>query len=772
MRKYFVLAILSFVLAIPQLSYSQEKKPKVALVLSGGGAKGVAHIPLLQKLDSLGIVPDIVIGTSMGSIVGGLYAMGYSGDSIANITKTIDWDVVLGGTITLDDVSVEEKSEYKRYLVDFDVVKGKPKMSSAILSDQELRELFSVLTYPVYSVTDFDDLSIPFRAMTTDIVNGKEVFLGEGSLSMAMRSSMSIPGVFKPVPYKGVLLVDGGVVNNFPVDRALAMGYDFVIGSDVGGGMQSMDKLNSIPALAFQAGMLTSNLKNPVSRSQCNILVDHMPNLTYSTGDFDKSSEIFEQGKIAANTNLDALVALANQLKGFEQRIHKLPVAPEHFVLDTIIYTGISESNLELVKARANIQTGVEYTPDDLINGINRAMGTTLFSQITFNKSEDFSENKKGIEINGLEHARHQVKGSLHYDTYQGVGLVANYTGRNVLGKSSRLIASVDIAEQPKAKLQYQKNFGKQKEWWWRSEVQYERLKQKLFIEGNFAEDLKFHSFYADNQVNKNINSLNSYVGFGLIYNYSKLKPTKDPDFSDNVLDLEHYFYNNISIYAHYEFNNLDLVFYPTKGTYFKGGIGRSVLSDVDFKPYNDEDPSVQGNTNGFTKLNLDFEKRFDFSKKVTGVLAASGNFIFEDDLKDDEVSFTDYGYAGKYFLGGNLLSGRKNSFDFPGLYDSELNVTQMMELGLGVQFNPMKSFYLTPHYNIASIGFGDFGDYIDDAFSPKGDWQYMYETSMLMSAGVTLSYHSFLGPINFDVSWVNDIDKVRVFFSVGLLFN
>ena len=101
---------------------AQEEKPKVALVLSGGGAKGIAHIPLLQALDSLGIVPDIIIGTSMGGVVGGFYAVGYSGDSISHIAHTADWGELLGGDISLDDVSMEEKSEFKRHLVDFDII--------------------------------------------------------------------------------------------------------------------------------------------------------------------------------------------------------------------------------------------------------------------------------------------------------------------------------------------------------------------------------------------------------------------------------------------------------------------------------------------------------------------------------------------------------------------------------------------------------------------------------------------------------------------------
>ena len=268
MKKFILILAISLLCITTQFVKAQEEKPKVALVLSGGGAKGLAHIPVLQALDSLGIVPDIVIGTSMGSVVGGLYAMGYSGDSIAAITKDIDWDVILGGQIALMDVSVEEKSQYKKYLADFDLIKGRPKINSALLNDQLLREFISLLTYPVFNIDDFDDLAIPFRSMTTDIVNGKEVLLSKGSLGLAMRASMSIPGVFRPVPYNNTLLVDGGILNNFPVDVAKDMGYDIIIGSTVGGGMAKKEDLSSIVTLLFQSSMLTSNLKDPESKER------------------------------------------------------------------------------------------------------------------------------------------------------------------------------------------------------------------------------------------------------------------------------------------------------------------------------------------------------------------------------------------------------------------------------------------------------------------------------------------------------------------------
>jgi NTE family protein len=172
--------------------------------------------------------------------------------------------------------------------------------------------------------------------------------------------------------------------------------------------------------------------------------------------------------------------------------------------------------------------------------------------------------------------------------------------------------------------------------------------------------------------------------------------------------------------------------------------------------------------------LVLDFEKRFDFTKKVTGILGANVGFIFEDAITGNEASFAEYGFAAKYSLGGILTAPRRGSYTFAGLHEDELSVTEFMRLTLAAQINPLKSIFIIPHFDIASVGRGDFDDYIEDAFSPSGSWSDVNETeaSAVISAGATFAYHSILGPINFDVSWVNDIDKARVFFSVGLILN
>ncbi|WP_445736737.1 patatin-like phospholipase family protein [Mariniflexile sp.] len=769
--KIYLQSFLLFLLiAWSQCITAQDKKPKVALVLSGGGAKGIAHIPVLQALDSLGIVPDLIVGNSMGSIVGGLYAMGYSGDSIANIAKNANWDKLMGGGISLKDVSVEEKSEFNRYLIEVDWVKGNIKLGAYLLNDQNLREFISFLTYPSYKENDFDNLSIPFRAMATDIVNGKEVILNSGSLAYAMRASMSIPGIFSAVPYEETLLVDGGILNNFPVDVAKEMGAEIIIGSDVGSGLKTKENLENITSLLFQAGMLSSNVKNPSNRKLSDILIDHTANLTYTTGDFAKSAEIYKEGKIAVSQNMYALVALAKRLKKFGQRTHQLPYVKDEFVLDTVVYKNISKTNLALVKARTNIRANKTYNRQDIVDGINRAMGTTIFSQIIF--SSLINGDKLGLQLNGFERSKHQVKGALHFDSYHGVGLFVNYTGRNIIGGASRSLITLDIAEQPRFRLQHQKNFGGDRDWWWRTEALGQQLKQKVFVGGENVDNMRYRYFEFDNQINRNLSSLRSYVGIGIKYKNTHVKPTIDPNLNNNIFGLKSYDFNTIELNTHYLYNSLNNPFYATNGSLLQADLTRSIHNNIDMAFTDETTPKVDGSINGYTKLALGYEKRFVLNKRVTGIIGSGAAFIFEDDPEDNDVSFSDFGMGAKYFFGGNQLDPRSDSYIFPGLNEGELTASQFMKLNLAVQINYKKNLYLTPHIDMASVGFKGFDDYIKKAFNPTGKWEDSNVPGFLMSTGATLSYNSILGPVDFDLSWVNGTNKIRFFIGVGFPLN
>lgn len=749
---------------------SHDKKPKVALVLSGGGAKGLAHIPTLQALDSLGIVPDLIVGNSMGSIVGALYAMGYSGDNIYDILKMTDWDKLMSGGISLQNVSPEEKAEFGRYAIEMDWLEGNLRLGNFLVNDQSLREFITILTFPVYDVTDFDDLEIPFRAMATDIVDGKEVVLSKGSLALAMRASMSIPGVFQAVPYEETLLIDGGLLNNFPADVAKDMGADIIIGSDVGDKPFTKESLNTLPMLMSQTTMLNSNIKRPENRALCDILIDHSGKLSYSTADFNKATILYEDGKKALKEKIDTLTVLSKMLKKYQQRTVNPPRERGKFRLDTISYSGISKENLALVRANADIKVDSLYSIEDVIAGVNRAMGTTLFTQIAYDL--DIQENEIELKLNGFERSPHQIKGGLHYDSYHGIGVILNYTGRNIIGNASRTVITADVAEQPKLRLQYQKNFGHDRNWWWRGELYGQQLKQKVFLKGAYVENIRnrYHAF--DNQVNWNLSPLRSYVGLGVRYDNTNIKPTVDPKLNENIFKFSWYNNYDIELYAHYNYSSMNKVYFANKGTHLKGYLGRSLYGALKIEFSDETIPNYDGATNGFTRLGLDYEKRIKTSDIVTAVLGLSAHLILEDPKTGDEILFSDLTLNSKYFLGGNVNTARSAYYVFPGMQEEELVVNQFVKLNLGMQINAMNNVYITPHIDFASVGFGDFNDYIDQALKSSGKWSDFSEPSFLISTGTTFSYNSILGPISFDVSWVNNIDKLRLFFGVGFQMN
>lgn len=753
-----------------KVGYAQDapqKKPKVALVLSGGGAKGIAHIPLLQTLDSLNIVPDMVIGTSMGSIAGGLYAMGYSGDSIAKIAETLKWDSIFNKPTSYNETSVEEKSEYGKYLIDFEINNG-IQPAPSLINDQILREFIALITFPVYNVSDFDDLAIPFRVMATDIVNnGKEVVLSNGSVGHAIRASMSIPGIFEPVPHENTLLIDGGLVNNFPTDIAQQMGADIIIGSDVSGGSQSKEQLTNFGAILGQAMTMKNGEKYPKNKALCDILINHVPYITYDTKDFTEHLTIYEQGKAAVIDQRAALITLSNQLKNYKQEKKSLPQVKDEVVLDTIIYKGISKPNLTLVQERANIKTQQTYTIQEVFNGVKRAMGTNLFKKITYEPI--VQGDKRGIELTGHERARHQVNASVHYDDYRGVGLIGNYTGRNIIGRASRLLVTLDIAEQPKWMVQYQQIFGKRKNWWWRFQEATERLKQNVFVEGDVIDDMRQITTRSGIQINRNINPLKSYIGFGINYSYNDLKPSVSPDVNDNIFELKRYFSNFINIDLHFNSNNLDHVFYPKNGSLVNLNLSRSLFHHVN---YTSTDPTVgqiKGETNNFTRVTLDYKYRFPISNSFTAVLDVASGMVFEDNAADDDLPLFTFGFTERFSLGGNQFYMPLNSFAFQGLFESEVLPSQFMMVNIGTQWEVLNKIYVTPHVNMATIGFGDSKDFFEDAFSPKGDWEDANETSLVLAAGASLGYDSLLGPINLGASWTNEINKIRFFLSVGI---
>ena len=237
-RKTLPLLPLLLLLLSPWAAAGQTPapRPRIGLTLSGGGARGLAHIGLLKALDSARVKVDYVTGTSMGAVVGSLYAAGYSGAEIERVAGQLDWDALLTNAAQLRTITLPEKDDFGRYLVELPFVKGKFQFSSGVIESEELWLKLSELLFPYYRTKNFSQFERAFRCVATDVISGEPVVLREGEIVAAIRASMAIPSFFTPVLYNGRRLVDGGIVRNFPVSEVKAMGANVIIGSNVSAG--------------------------------------------------------------------------------------------------------------------------------------------------------------------------------------------------------------------------------------------------------------------------------------------------------------------------------------------------------------------------------------------------------------------------------------------------------------------------------------------------------------------------------------------------------
>ncbi len=326
--------ILSFIL-LSLFSISMLfSKEKFALVLSGGGARGISHVAILKELDRRGIVPDMILGTSMGALVGAFYASGWSGEEIEKLLLSTDlMDLIIRLDNEAEDVFIEGNLELKSNIIVTGFGKNGLGASNGLLNDQALSGFIRKHLVKVLEVDDFDKLSIPFRAIGTDIVNSKEIVFSSGSLYKAMRSSMSLPMVFSPVKLDdNVYVMDGGMVNNLPVNIARDMGADIVLAVDVndakhqnGLGPKDYDTLTG----AFTAFSNVITLVNSVPNYELADLVIVPDVNEFSTIAFDKTEAILERGEEAVSDNMDFFDYLEERLKADEKPVayNDLPIS-------------------------------------------------------------------------------------------------------------------------------------------------------------------------------------------------------------------------------------------------------------------------------------------------------------------------------------------------------------------------------------------------------------------------------------------------------------
>ena len=300
-----ILAVFNFQICSPQ----NTTRLKVAVVLSGGGAKGFAHIGVLKVLEEEGIPIDIIVGTSMGSIVGGLYSIGYSADDIGNMALSENWSQILSDYIPRKQLDQYSRIERQRYVLRIPMIKlRKLSVPNGLIRGQNIINLFCGLTANVPKDANFSDFPISFACIGTDLETGEEIVLNSGFLPTAMFSSMAIPGVFIQGEHNGRLLIDGGFVNNFPADVAKKMGADIIIGVDIRNDLYTGSEIMSLNMLVNQLVNFYALKKDSINKSLCDIII--RPNIDgYSVSSFYTSAvdTLIKRGIKSAKANIDEI---------------------------------------------------------------------------------------------------------------------------------------------------------------------------------------------------------------------------------------------------------------------------------------------------------------------------------------------------------------------------------------------------------------------------------------------------------------------------------
>jgi NTE family protein len=750
MRKSYPVAIsliLVHLIFILPGSFAQEKgkRPKIGLTLSGGGAKGLAHIGILKAIDSAGLKVDYITGTSMGSIVGGLYAVGYSGNAIEKLAEQIDWSVLLTNESSLQGIIMEEKSEYKRYAVELPYEKGF-KLPTGVVESEELWLTLSELFFPVYNIKDFSGFSIPFRCIATDAASGEGVTLGRGEIVSALRASMAIPSFFTSVDIDGQRLVDGGVVRNFPVSDVRKIGADIVIGVNVAAGLNSKEKLNN-PISVLSNIIFFKEAENTRTQiRQCDIYVP-IPLNDFSTASFGKSREIMDSGILIGRSLYPRFKAIADSLErtyGPEPfRENRIPPVDSVKITDYQV-TGLAHTDEKFFLDMMGFRKNRFYTSEEISRRIRKGFGTRYYSRITY-KLEAGSPGEARIIFQVKENPRSSAKLSLHYNSFSGISLVMNLTSRNLFSKSSRTLASFNLGENMRLRLEHMEYLGKHRNFSLTGGINLEYLDFPQYVYFEEFAKIRQKYFKVFSELAYSFNRSNM-VGIGLRHERIRYDPSLIA-----IFDIKGK--NNLTTTSvFFQRNTLNRNIYPSKGLRLHFAADWVMTQSGELTFYREGTPIFNSDTadiayDPYTRLNLLVEGFWKIGKK--GVLLAS---------LQSGVNFNYNQYFTNDYIVGGLTRQFRNQVVFAGYQENMLQTNSASALQLGYQHEILEKLHLTWRSN------GMLYDFVNRKSIPSNP-------DFLSGHALTVGYLTTIGPVEFSVMYGDQSRKLGTYVNIGLQF-
>lgn len=721
---------LALLLAFPALLLANDTiptpyRPKIGLVLSGGAAKGIAHVGVLKVLEEAGIVPDIVTGTSMGSIIGGLYAMGYSADMLENLVLQQDWDKVLSDKIPLDEVVFEEKAFFENQLVEFPFEKWKLKVPSGLIYGQQIASLLTQLTLPAYAINDFNKLPIPFACVGADIIRGTSVTINRGYMQDAMRASMAIPTIFTPINRDSFLLVDGGLIHNFPVMEAKAMGADIIIGVYTGARRANEAKLSNFASIITQSVFLLSIQDADAQMPYVDIYIE--PELeNYSASDFKNADSILVRGERAARAQFQQLKTLADSLNqiGSPPTIKPLPLV--HTVwIDCIDVVGNRQFSEEEIIGEFAIEPNRFVSPAELDKGINKLYGTNHYEKVDYRLSDENGLNI--LTIFCMEKSPVLLRAAINYDSYSEAGFLLNYTYRNLLFPASRFLFTGKLSENYRLNFSYLKYINAAKTTSLFASWQLNRDEVPIETTIGRRENFSLVNALFDLGIQKRLNR-NVMIGLGLQRENLRFKPLTGTEIPFDRLS-----YSNFNVYGFWQLNTLDRNIFPKKGSSLTFEIKHLRNNQFDVKNFTSPIPADSA-------FAFDPYTKFTFQSRTLIPLHRWASLQVNPFLG---IVFNPSNTFGDFFLVGSPEVLNRRALPFHGLNTNELVAQTAFGLDLGYQHFIKRNLMLSFNLN---GGFFQQPQALSETFIGE-------DFRGIVGGGVSLSYNSFLGPLRATIS-------------------
>jgi len=719
---------------------AQEKpkqRPKIGLVLSGGGAKGFAHIGVLKVLEQAGVKIDYITGTSMGAVIGGLYASGYTASQIDSIFYNTNFDELLQDYIPRSSKSFYEKRNDQMYAISLPFNKLKFGIPIAYSKGMYNYNLLSKLTHKVRYVRDFKKLPIPFLCIATDIEKGEQVVLDKGYLPQAMLASSAFPSLFSPVEIDGKLLIDGGVVNNYPVEEVRKMGADIVIGVDVQDDLKDRGSLKDATRILVQI----TNLDMIKSMKEKQKLTDIYikPDVSaYGVISFDAGKEIIKKGEEAAFAVYEEVKKLGDTTAN--DRLQSIKITRDSLKIKSITVNKLDNYTRAYVLGKLRFKSGSKISYEDLKTGINNINATQNFSRITYtienNQNED--ELRLTLEENPVTT---YLKFGLHYDGLYKSAVLANITQKKSLFKNDVLSFDLGLGDNIRYNLDYYIDNGFY--WSFGIKSRYNTFNKNVttdFKDGQLLSQLGLKSINIDfqdftNQAYMQTVFIQKFlIGAGLEYKYLKIE-------SDNLGSINPTFEKSsyLSAFGYMTYDSFDNKLFPKKGVMFTGEI-QSYLHSSDYTKEFKRFSIAKGEI-GFAKT---------FYKKLTLKVQSEAGFS----IGEESVHFFDF------VLGGYGFNTVNNNFRYFYGYDY---LSIAADSYIKSCFTLDYEIYKKNHINFAA----NYANAENGLFE-NGNW---LKKPTFNGYAVGYALESIVGPIEIKYSWSPEQRKGYAYFTVGFPF-